>query len=191
MDIMKQIENYKINGEPWYAALENTGQNPIHHGEGSVWVHTHMVIDCLPAEPDFSRLSEADKRLLTLSAVLHDIAKPICTKVDNGELVSPNHAVRGEIEARKLIYKYGFMEEIFGKLTFEEREQVCSLIRYHGLPTLFLEKPDMKRIVLRAACELNPQLLALLSTADVKGRICPDQDDLLEKIALFKSLFRI
>jgi hypothetical protein len=147
-----------------------------------------MVIERLLDEPDFIRLPEAEKKILTLSAALHDIAKPVCSKSDNGEIISPNHAARGEIEARKLIYKNGFMDEIFGKLTFEEREQVCSLVRFHGLPTLFLDKPDMKRYVLRAACELNPRRLALLSTADVKGRICPDGQELLEKIALFNEM---
>jgi len=185
LDILNEIERYQFKGAPWYSGLAQTGQNPLHHGEGNVWVHTRSVIENLLADQDFFCLSVREQKMLIMAAALHDIAKPFCTKTIDGEIISPYHAKKGEAEARRLIYKYNFMEEIFGPISFDEREKICSLVRYHGLPVLFLEKEDPKREILKAACEVNTRHLAILAAADVNGRRCPDKNMLLENIGLF------
>lgn len=153
MDILKEIERYEFLGSPWSSGLEQTQQSPHYHGEGNVWVHTRSVIENLLVDQNFTTLPAREQKVLILAAALHDIAKTLCTKTMDGEIVSPHHAKHGEIEARRLFYQYHFMEALFGPLSFSEREEICSLIRYHGLPVLFLEKEDPKRELLKATCE--------------------------------------
>ena len=185
MDILREIEQYKFNGAPWYAGLEQTKQNPIYHGEGNVWIHTRSVIENLLSDQKFANLPAREQSLLTLAAALHDIAKPFCTKTMEGKIITPHHAKKGETEARRLIYKDNFMEEIFGRLSFYEREKVCSLVRYHGLPLLFLEKENPRLEIVKMAYEVNARHLAMLAAADVKGRVYPDNNMLLDTIELF------
>jgi poly(A) polymerase len=54
---------------PELLAMEGVEQTPFHHPEGDVWTHTLIVIDQLrnPTET------------LALGALLHDVAKPMCT----------------------------------------------------------------------------------------------------------------
>ena len=158
MDILNELSRYELNGAPWFAGLEQTEQNPIYHGEGNVWIHTRSVIENLVADHHFISLPAREQKILILAAALHDIAKPFCTTKINGEIVTPHHAPKGETEARRLFYKYNFFGEIIGTLNFCEREEICSLIRYHGLPVLFLEKEDPKREVfptVNSICDLS------------------------------------
>jgi len=37
---------------PWVRALEACPQDPIHHAEGNVWIHTRMVLETLAALPE-------------------------------------------------------------------------------------------------------------------------------------------
>ncbi len=62
------------------------------------------------------------------------------------------------------------------------------MVRHHGLPLMFIEKPSPERAVIEASMMLRCDQLALLARADVVGRICPDTRDLLDRIALFQEL---
>lgn len=185
---MKQIENYKINGKLWYTGLENTPQDASYHEEGNVWIHTKLVVESLFLDEEYKSLKENEQKILLLSALLHDIAKPFCTKEENGKIISPNHTLKGSIEARNLFYRYNFMSEIFGVLSFEEREQVCSLIKYHGFPIYFDEKENPKRETLKCALEINIKYLAILARADFNGRISSNKSENLTKIELFVEM---
>ncbi len=70
---------------------------------------------------------------------------------------------------------------------FVIREQVVALVRYHGLPLWALEKPNPQQALLKASLEVNMQLLTMLAKADVLGRICQDQNDLLYRVDTFKE----
>ena len=187
MDILEQIKNYNNAGYDWKSALQSTEQDKSYHGEGDVWTHTMLVVEQLLGDGDFKALDKKEQKLLLLGAALHDIAKPVCTKIEDGKIISPNHAVKGETTARTLIYKYAFMQELFGKINFSEREQVCSLVRYHGLPLLFLEKAEIEAPVFKASLEIKPEYLYLLAKADINGRVSENNHLNLEKIELFKE----
>jgi predicted kinase len=55
---------------------------------------------------------------------------------------------------------------------------------------LGIEKPDPAKAVIMASLEVNPQWLALLARADVLGRICNDQTEMLYKIDCFEAFCR-
>lgn len=146
-----------------------------------------LVVESLLEDSDYNALDKEGQRVVLLAAILHDIAKPFCTKTQDGKIVSPNHAVKGAVEARKLIYKYGFMEELLGKFSFVNREQVCSLIRYHGLPLLFLEKPDIKMAIFKASLDIPLEYLYILTKADLNGRYSKSNQSNLKTVELFKD----
>jgi hypothetical protein len=64
---------------------------------------------------------------------------------------------------------------------FAVRETITAMVRYHGLPRMFIEKPGPERAVIEASMMLRCDQLALLARADVVGRICPDTRDLLDR----------
>ena len=59
-------------------------------------------------------------------------------------------------------------------------------MRYHGLPLWFLEKSAPERAVFEASQTTRLDHLALLAEVDVRGRICADQQELLERVDLFR-----
>jgi putative nucleotidyltransferase with HDIG domain len=166
-------------------ALEGCPQDPIHHAEGDVFVHTGMVVRELLALPAFRSLAEAEQSVVYAAALLHDIAKPPRTvREDGGRVSSPGHARLGERMARAFLY------EAAPDAPFAVTERIARLVRHHGLPLWFLEKEDPERAVIAASLVADTRLVALLAEADARGRVCPDTEDLLERIALFGEFCR-
>lgn len=122
--------------------------------------------------------------------VLHDIAKPACTRTeDDGRIRSPGHAVRGVSVSRRILA----FDPTFGPegTPFAEREQVLALVRWHGLPGNFLDKPDPLRAVILAAVTARTDLLAVLAEADHRGRDCrAPTDDTFTRLGLFPDFCR-
>lgn len=160
--------------------MQNTEQDPIWHAEGNVWVHTRMVVEQLLQLPEYQQLnSEEDKLILLTAALLHDVAKPLCTHTDEaGRIVSPKHTRIGEQVVRTLLWD----------VDIQQRELICALVRLHGLPIWLLDKLNPNRAVISASLRLRNPLLYILVKADILGRICDTQADMLEKLEYFKEL---
>lgn len=169
----------------WIADMQGVPQDAIWHAEGDVYIHTQMVVDSLIQLPEFESLSDQDKHILVAAALLHDVEKRSTTveeEIDGTRrLVSPRHAKKGEFTARGILYKE--MDT-----PFAIREQVCKLVRLHGLPIWAITKAQPNQAVIYASTVVNTRHLALLAKADVLGRICHDKAELLFKIDLFKEL---
>ncbi|MGN6417045.1 MAG: AAA family ATPase [Pseudobacter sp.] len=165
----------------WVKKMSVTPQDPVHHAEGNVAVHTQMVLAALEAMEQYQSLDEALKEILRAAALMHDMEKYNTTIINpDGSISSPGHAKRGAQTARVLLYT-----EL--NAPFHIREQVVGLVRYHGLPLWLLERPDPLRTLVRAAYEVDTRRLAILARADVLGRICADQADLLYRIDCFEE----
>ncbi|MBN9417926.1 hypothetical protein ABS71_06905 [bacterium SCN 62-11] len=163
----------------WERSLRECPQNPEHHGEGDVWTHTCMVVEALRGDPEFQALSASDREVLEAAAWLHDVAKPLCLQPD---LSCPGHARKGSQMARQLLYERGYDSRL--------REMVCQLVRYHMVPYRLVDAPDWERQILQMGLSCRPELLTLLARADARGRICQDQQHLLDQISLFAELAR-
>lgn len=168
----------------WLKAMGETPQNPNYHAEGDVLTHTKMVCESLVSMYEWEELNNEEKSILFLAALLHDVAKPICTKIENGEITSAGHAIRGEMYARNIIYKNN---DISLQMPFDIREKIVKLVRYHGLPLFFLDKPNPQKAVILASQTVRMDWLAMLAKADAIGRRCNDQKDLLDRIMLFND----
>lgn len=166
----------------WVCDMRGIPQSPVHHAEGDVETHTRMVLEALENLAEYQALEAQTQEILWAAALLHDVEKRSTTFTDeNGDIVSPGHAKKGAATARQILYR-----EV--ETPFEIREEIYGLVRYHGLPLWVFEKPDPVKALLKASLEVNTELLVLLATADVLGRTCADQAELLYRIAMFKEL---
>jgi predicted kinase len=187
-NINEDINWQKIEAEfDWFRDMQGVQQSPIWHAEGDVFIHTKMVINSLLNLPEFQQLSEQEKQIVFTACLLHDVEKRSTTVqeiIDGLETyVSPKHAKKGEFTTRKILY-----QDI--KTPFEIREQICKLVRHHGLPLWAFEKKDPTKEVIKSSLFLNTKLLAIVAKADVLGRICQDQAELLIRIELFEEICR-
>lgn len=153
-------------------------QDPIHHTEGDVAIHTQRVIASVKLLPEYSLLSEREQQILWIAALLHDVEKRSTTREDEGRIISPGHARKGELTTRRFLY-----EKV--PVNFIDREHIAALVRYHGLPLWVMDKQDPKKALLSASLRVDCYLLALLAKADVLGRDCEDKQALFDKIDLF------
>ena len=163
---------------PFIRALAGCEQDPNYHAEGDVWIHTRMVCQELIALPGWRALPEPERELVFAAALLHDVAKPECTRRDDdGRISARGHSRRGAILARNLLWRMA--------APFALREQVTALIRYHQSPYFLIDRPDATRLGVEISQTARCDHLALLAEADVRGRICADQQRLLDNVALF------
>ncbi|MGE0713645.1 MAG: AAA family ATPase [Planctomycetota bacterium] len=166
---------------PWLVPLDGCPQDPIHHAEGDVGLHTRMVADALVASPEWRALPASAREELFAAALLHDVAKPEVTVVaPDGRVSSAGHARLGERRARRLLWELGVEPA--------RRERVCALVRHHLLPFVALKDAAPERRLLRAGLRAPLRWLALLAEADARGRRCADQAAILEAVDLFRVL---
>ncbi|MBD1227133.1 AAA family ATPase [Xenorhabdus griffiniae] len=166
------------------ADMAGVQQDPIHHAEGDVAIHTQMVLAALEQLPEYSLLVPEEQEILWAAALLHDVEKRNTTRVDwDGRIISPGHARKGELTTRQILF-----QQI--PTPFAIREQIAALVRFHGLPLWLMEKPNPQKALLAASLRVDTYLLALLAKADVLGRICHDAQELLGRIELFELYCR-
>ena len=162
----------------WFQDMESVEQDHIWHAEGNVQIHTKMVCEALINLPEFKTLNDQDKHIMFTSALMHDIEKRSTTTTDerNGRVcvVAPKHAERGEKTVRELLYK-DF------ECPYDVREVICKVVKWHGKP---LHSCSEKTII-NLATQVPISFLAMISKADILGRICDDVEEHLEKIEFF------
>ena len=173
---------------PLFEKMAQTQQHIPWHGEGDVWTHTRMVCEALAQMPGFRALSLRRQRELALAALLHDAGKIRCTRVEDGVLVSPGHGAAGAQDVRQLLWRTFELSGVPEAQCF--RETVCLLIRYHTAPLHLLEGENPYLRARRIAAngenvsDFTLEMLCLLAEADVRGRICEDRRELLNRLQL-------
>lgn len=166
---------------PWVRALKDCPQDPIHHGEGNVWIHLHMVLEALVALPAWRALPEAERAEVFWAALLHDVAKPATTRTeDDGRITARGHSHKGAVMAREILWRMD--------VAFSVRERICNLVRYHQIPFWLLERDNPEHLMREVSCTTRCDHLAILAEADLRGRICQDFDRVLDNIGLFSIL---
>lgn len=173
---------------PLFGKMAQTQQHLQWHGEGDVWTHTRMVCEALAQMADFRALNPHQQQELALAALLHDAGKIRCTREEDGILVSPGHGAAGAQDVRRLLWQEF---ELSGQPETQcFRETVCMLIRYHTAPLHLLDnrEPYLRARKIAANGALVPdfslRMLCLLAEADVRGRICIDHQEQLDRIQL-------
>jgi predicted kinase len=173
-----------VAARPWWRAMADCPQDPVHHAEGDVATHTRLVVDALRGLPAWRVLPDDERGLLLLTALLHDIAKPETTRTeDDGRVTARGHSGRGEVRARRMLWEAG--------IPFAVRERVCAIIRYHQHPFWLITRApgDARRVALAIShSAARADLLAIHAEADALGRVCADREAVLLNVACFREL---
>jgi predicted kinase len=141
-----------------------------------------MVCEALVNLPEWYSLPLQEREIVFAAALLHDQAKPSCTREESGRITSRGHSARGAIDARRILWEMD--------ADFVEREQVCALISYHQSPFHLVNREDSQRQAFLISQSARCDLLGLLAKADILGRHCADQKQLLERVELFEEYCR-
>lgn len=186
----KDLEKTTLS--PLFSGMAKTNQHLEYHGEGDVLTHTKMVCEELIKDSEYWTLSERERQIVFLSALLHDIGKIRRTKLIDGILASPRHAKTGAIMAREFLWKELNLCGTKEKQNF--RESVCAFIKYHSYPPFAIsnKNPNTKMLMVASVGKLCPDFsvrkLCLLERADINGRIASSNSDHLERVELCKML---
>lgn len=166
----------------WVRDMSGVPQDPVHHKEGDVAIHTNRVLKALLQLEEYKALPAQEQEILWAAALLHDVEKRSTTvKEEDGSITSKGHAKKGALTTRLLLYtRYA--------APFIIREQIANLVQYHGLPLWAIEKKNPAKAVIEASLVVDTKLLSLLARADALGRECADQPDLLYRIDLYEAL---
>jgi len=172
----------------WVEPMKASPQNVDHHAEGDVWTHTKMVCETLIELPEWGTLTPTRRALTFLAALWHDVGKPRCVRYRNGRVTTPKHGPKGAgIARRLLIEKCGYDGDAD---LVEFREQICCLVENHTKPRCFRDfyckNEELERVASRTSCDW----LALISEADVKGRLGVSPGSRLAKIEFFRRFAR-
>lgn len=166
----------------WIDNLKGCQQDPIYHAEGDVLIHTKMVCEALIYSPNWRQLPQQERSMLFAAALLHDVAKPAFTKIEeNGRISSKGHARQGARMVRQILSQFD------PPVQFSIRETVCAIVQFGSLPIWLLDKPNPQQSVIKVSQVVRCDFLALLAEADVRGRHCADKQELLDKIELFRE----
>ncbi len=164
----------------WVRALEGCPQDPVHHAEGNVWIHTRMVLDELVRAPSWQDLDPRGRAITFAACLLHDIAKPWTTREENGRITARGHSASGAVAARQWLWEQG-VDPV-------DREAVCALVMRHQLPFFAVEDDDGERRAVLASWGAPLRWLAEVNEADGRGRICDDPVRIAENAALFRVM---
>ena len=164
--------------EPWVAPMAACPQDPEHHAEGDVWTHTKMVCEALVALPEWQALPAEDREVVFAACLLHDIAKPVTTRIDDdGRIRQPGHSPRGAPVVRGLLWRLGGAPAI--------RERGPALGPPPQIPFFLMEEQDPRRRAAAISQTVRCDHLAQVTRADALGRVCRDKQRLLDNIDLF------
>lgn len=152
--------------------MKKTKQSPKYHPEGNVWVHTMMVVDMAAKNREFSR----NLRVFMWAALLHDMGKPICTKIRNGKITSYNHDIEGEKLVREFLQVFTEDQAFI--------EAVGSLVRFH-MQILFVTKGASRAQVKEMKRRVDVREAALLGLCDRMGRTGVDSEREKESVRKF------
>lgn len=149
----------------WFKEVKDligVNQNPKHHAEGDVWVHTMMVLD-----EGVKYLNQIDNHFAFMLACLsHDFGKTVCTQVINGEIKSYGHEAEGVPIAKEFLKRITNDKKII--------DYVSNLVKLHMKPhTLAADNSSIKSTNRMYDEAIDPVALICIAIADSKGKIAP------------------
>lgn len=173
---------------PLLFELAATPQDPVWHAEGDVATHTRMVCEELEEAILAGRAAcgvDPYWRAVTrLSALLHDIAKPLTTREDitpeRTRIIAPHHAHRGASYIACRLLDAGCPNQL--------ALDALELVRLHHDPKRLVLHNAEPAAYLALARQIPLAALYDLEMADMRGRRCEDRQEQLDLIELFKLM---
>ncbi len=153
-EILRQMGQLSV----WFGELESligVPQDPTHHAEGDVWVHTMMVLDeAVKFVPQ-----AANPTGFLLAALTHDFGKAVCTQTVDGKIHAYGHEVCG----------LPLIERFIKRITTERKllQYVLNLAQYHMQPNILATRnARIKSTNKMFDASVDPVGLIYLATAD-------------------------
>lgn len=157
---------------PELKALKETPQDPVWHKEGDCEIHSEMCLTHMDKVIEREKLTGTEKIIQVMGILLHDIAKPNCTKEEfkHGRLciTSNGHEEMGGEMAKNILSNIGFHAELI--------EPISNLIANHlaGVKISHIEELRGKtKFVKKLSRKLHPaniQQLLFICESDTNGR---------------------
>lgn len=153
---------------PEFDVMMETGQKNVHHKYS---VGEHTIAGLQAVEPD---------KVLRLTMLLHDVAKPLCKTVDwNGTDHFYGHEAKGEEIARQILRRLKFDNDTTAR--------VCRLIKCHDQMPLLTEKA-VRRAIYKNGIEQYPALFSI-KWADTMAQSDYRREEKLEAIQTYRKLY--
>jgi tRNA nucleotidyltransferase (CCA-adding enzyme) len=164
---------------PEIHALIGCPQEYEWHPEGSVEIHTAMVID--EARKLIDDLPHPKKLAVMLGALCHDFGKPPTTKLEDGRIRSKGHEEAGLAPTESFLAGLK-LNTIDG---YDVRQQVLALVADHLAPGHYYKSHQNGEKVSdgafrRLAQRVEPDLLYRVARADCLGRTGDFKPDAME-----------
>lgn len=180
---------------PLFNEFKTTEQDIVWHAEGDVHIHTDMVLNETYKIISENKFSESEQFVLILSALFHDIAKPITTKnvfhdkLKRNCVIAPNHEQKGMDYMFHTLLNYvnSKNNEFKEFMTYEEAIDIITAVGYHQAPKKIVSSDFNQYSLANLARKVKPYLIYYLEIADYKGRTCDDTESQLDYLHLFKS----
>lgn len=166
---------------PELHALIGIEQNPKHHAEGDVWVHTMMVLD---VATEYIPYVENPLGFM-LSVVCHDFGKAVCTEIVNGEIHAYKHDDEGVPIAERFMRRITNEKELI--------RYVLNMTELHMKPNvLAADKSAIKSTNKLFDASVDPKGLICIAIADGLGKYAPREyvsynDFFRERYRIFKE----
>lgn len=166
---------------PEMVPLYDCPQDPEWHPEGDVWTHTLMVVD--EARQRSEDLGRAERAIMMLGAVCHDLGKPLTTVHVDGRVKSPGHEAAGVPLATAILDRLN-INSLDG---IDVRAQVLGIVAEHLRPSAFHKAKDTitDGAFRRLAQRVDLELLTCFARADCNGRLgtfdCSAMDWFIER----------
>lgn len=169
----------------WFPEVEGLigiPQDPRHHAEGDVWVHTMMVLDAAAA----LREQASNPLGFMLAALCHDFGKAVTTEWINGHYHAYEHEKKG----------LPLVETFMRRLTGEAKliDYVLNLAEHHMKPNVVASAGSALKTTNRMFDQsADPEGLIALALADTRGQITayPMKDHepfLRERLAAYRAI---
>ncbi len=168
--------------QPWARKMAACQQDAKWHAEGDVWVHTRLVCEQLERLDGWFSFDRATQLKLLFAALFHDSGKPVTSVLDpeSGRIRSPKHALAGSQIARHALRELG--------CDLQMREEIVSLVRYHGRPPYLLEREDPEHEIISLSWLVDTRSLYWLALADTRGRTAEEMSRPEENLHLWKMV---
>lgn len=172
---------------PALRAMEDSPEEQRYHAEAWTGLHTRMVLQQLLVDAYYGQQDGEGRFVLFFAALLHDIAKPLTTRIDpdTGRISQPGHSRKGAIDARRLLWYAG--------TPFALRERICRIIADHQAPFTGLASRSgqtPERIARNLSWRCSMPDLFCVARADMRGRIFHGKQACLDDMEVFEILAR-
>jgi tRNA nucleotidyltransferase (CCA-adding enzyme) len=146
---------------PQLGVLHGVEQDPAWHPEGDVHVHSGLAGDQAARLADDAGLTGADRFVVVMGALLHDLGKVTHTQRTGERITSQGHAAAGVEPAQAFLRSVACPEHLIARIVPLVKEHMCCT----GRPT----KPAVRRLARRLVPATMAEL-AIVCGADRKGR---------------------